>query len=80
MPLLSLYLAETNALKLANVGEKLQNASSLNQLAWTVTTELAGWFEWCHPEDTEVRLVLLSPGAAAPGDVRDLLESSPLTS
>lgn len=65
LPLLSLYLSETSALKLANFGEKLQSATSLNQLAWTVTADLDTWFEWCHPDDTEVRLVLLSPGELA---------------
>ncbi len=62
LPLLSLYLAETAALKLVNFTEKIQTASGLSHLAWIVSSELDSWFDWCHPDDTEARLVLLAPG------------------
>ncbi len=50
-------------MRLVDVLEKLQTARSLNALAWVVVSELDSWFEWCHPEDTEARLVLLADGA-----------------
>lgn len=62
LPLLSLYLAETAALKLVNFTEKIQTATGLSHLAWIVSSELDSWFDWCHPDDTEARLVLLAPG------------------
>ncbi|PNW80138.1 hypothetical protein CHLRE_08g379500v5 [Chlamydomonas reinhardtii] len=65
LPLLSLYLTETSALKLVNFTEKIQTAFSLNQLAWIVSSELDTWFDWCHPDDTEARLVLLAPDQSA---------------
>lgn len=49
-----------------NLLEKIQTAPSLNTLAWVVISELDTWFEWCHAEDTEARLVLLSEGGSAP--------------
>lgn len=61
LPLLSLYLHETSAVKLCNSVERIQKTSALSHLAWLVTSELDCWFEWCHPEETEARLVLLSP-------------------
>ncbi|KAG2452407.1 hypothetical protein HYH02_002650 [Chlamydomonas schloesseri] len=65
LPLLSLYLTETSALKLVNFTEKIQTAFGLNQLAWIVSSELDTWFDWCHPDDTEARLVLLAPDQSA---------------
>ncbi|KAG2426463.1 hypothetical protein HXX76_011693 [Chlamydomonas incerta] len=65
LPLLSLYLTETSALKLVNFTEKMQTAFGLNQLAWIVSSELDTWFDWCHPDDTEARLVLLAPDQSA---------------
>ncbi|GIL79555.1 hypothetical protein Vretimale_12236 [Volvox reticuliferus] len=65
LPLLSLYLTETSALKLVNFTEKIQTAVGLNQLAWIISTELDCWFDWCHPDDTEARLVLLAPDQSA---------------
>ncbi|KXZ55457.1 hypothetical protein GPECTOR_2g1006 [Gonium pectorale] len=61
LPLMSLYLAETAALKMVNFTEKIQTAFGLNQLAWIISSELDSWFDWCHPDDTEARLVLLAP-------------------
>ncbi|GLI68191.1 hypothetical protein VaNZ11_012534 [Volvox africanus] len=65
LPLLSLYLTETSALKLVNFTEKIQTAMGLNQLAWIISSELDSWFDWCHPDDTEARLVLLAPDQSA---------------
>ncbi|GLC40874.1 Receptor-interacting serine/threonine-protein kinase 3 [Pleodorina starrii] len=65
LPLLSLYLTETSALKLVNFTEKIQTAVGLNQLAWIISSELDSWFDWCHPDDTEARLVLLAPDQSA---------------
>lgn len=62
LPLLSLYLSEISVLKLVNFTEKIQTAVGLNQLAWIIASELDSWFDWCHPDDTETRLVLLAPG------------------
>ena len=49
-PLLSMYLAETSAVRLCNMMEKIQTTSSINALAWSVTTELDTWFE-CECRD-----------------------------
>lgn len=57
-----MYLAEVNAVRLVNLLETIQTAPSLNALAWVVISELDTWFEWCHADDTEARLVLLSEG------------------
>lgn len=59
-----MYLAEVNAVRLVNLLETIQTAPSLNALAWVVIAELDTWFEWCHADDTEARLVLLSEGVA----------------
>lgn len=61
-PWVAMYLTEVNAARLVNLLETIQTAPSLNALAWIVTSELDSWFEWCHPDDTEARLVLLSEG------------------
>ena len=61
-PWIATYLMEVNALRLVNMLEKIQTTPSLNALAWVVASELDTWFDWCHPDDTEARLVLLSDG------------------
>ncbi len=40
----------------------IQATTSINSLAWAVTSQMHSWFDWCHPEDTEARLVLLNEG------------------
>lgn len=59
--MLSVYLHEASAVKLCNTVERIQKSHALSHLAWLVTSKLDCWFEWCHPEDTEARIVLLSP-------------------
>lgn len=44
-PFLAMYLAESGAVRLCNMLEKLQMADSVNALAWTATSSLDSWFE-----------------------------------
>jgi hypothetical protein len=60
---LSMFLSEVGAVRLVDMLEQIQTARSLNALAWVVVSQLDSWFEWCHPGDTEARLVLVADGA-----------------
>ncbi|GAX73010.1 hypothetical protein CEUSTIGMA_g462.t1 [Chlamydomonas eustigma] len=59
-PFIAMYISETGAARLVDVLEVLETCNSINGLAWMVTSQLDQWFEWCHPEDTEARFVLLN--------------------
>ena len=51
-------------------GAQVVEVVSLNSLAYAVTSELGDIFEWCHKDDVEARLVVLSPGGWVAGWVR----------
>eukprot|EP00198_Chlamydomonas_reinhardtii_P007120 XP_001696456.1 predicted protein [Chlamydomonas reinhardtii] len=51
----------------AAAAEPVVEVVSLNSLAYAVTSELGDIFEWCHKDDVEARLVVLSPGCRAGG-------------
>ncbi|KAG2502013.1 hypothetical protein HYH03_000509 [Edaphochlamys debaryana] len=61
LPLVSLYVMESYLVRNLNIIEKVVEAVSLNSLAYAVTAELGEIFEWCHKDDVEARLVVLSP-------------------
>ncbi|KAG2439441.1 hypothetical protein HXX76_004797 [Chlamydomonas incerta] len=61
LPLLSLYVVESYLVRNLSIIEKVVEVVSLNSLAYAVTSELGDIFEWCHKDDVEARLVVLSP-------------------
>ena len=40
-----MFLSESNAVRLVNILASIQMTTSINALAWTVTSELDTWFE-----------------------------------
>ncbi|MEW5320216.1 MAG: hypothetical protein WDW38_011305, partial [Sanguina aurantia] len=59
MPVLEAFLVERRASKLCDAMERATAAASLNALACSIAVGLRPWFTWCHPDDMEVRLVLV---------------------